>query len=73
MMTEQLRRAFAEAAKLSPKEQDAFGEWMLLELESEKRWAQLFADSQDMLEALGAEALEEHRRGETQVLDVENL
>ncbi len=72
-MTEQLRRAFAEAAKLSPKEQDAFGEWMLLELESEKRWAQLFADSQDMLEALGAEALEEHRRGETQVLDVENL
>ena len=72
-MTEQLRRAFAEAAKLSPKEQDAFGEWMLLELESEKRWAQLFADSQDILEALGAEALEEHRRGETQVLDVENL
>ena len=69
MMTKQLRRAFAEAAKLSPKEQDAFGEWMLLELESEKRWAQLFADSQDILEALGAEALEEHRRGETQPLE----
>jgi hypothetical protein len=38
-MTEQLEKAFAEAAKLSDEEQDAIAAWLLEELASEGRWA----------------------------------
>ena len=62
-MTAQLEKAFAEAKKLPPKEQDTFADWLLAELESERRWNQLFADSQDVLSKLAAEALAEHRIG----------
>ena len=68
-----LELAFAEATKLPPKEQDRFAEWLLAELASEKRWNQLFAESQDVLETLASEALDEHRRGETQELDPEKI
>ena len=67
-MTERLEQAFAEASRLTPAEQDALAEWLLAELESERRWTELFAASQEELAALAAEALEEHRRGETQEL-----
>ena len=54
-----LELAFAEATKLPPKEQERLAEWILAEPASEKRWAQLFAESQDVLEMLAAEALDE--------------
>ena len=47
--------------------------WLLAELESERRWAKSFADSQDVLATLAAEALAEPQRGETQELDPENI
>ena len=72
-MTEQLELAFAEAAKLSLKEQDRLAEWLLAELASEKRWNRRFAESQDVLEALATEALNEHRCGLTQELDPEKI
>ena len=65
-MTKLLEQAFAEASKLPPQEQDALADWLLAELESEKRWEKLFADSQDELSKLAAEALAEHQRGQTQ-------
>ena len=65
-MTQLLEQAFAEAAKLSPQEQDALADWLLMELQSENRWGKRFADSQDALAELGAEALSEHRAGKTQ-------
>ena len=65
-----LELAFAEATKLPPKEQDRLAEWLLAELDSERRWNQLFAESRDVLETLAAEALDEHRRGQTQELKV---
>jgi len=68
-MTELLEQAFAEASKLSPKEQDALAGWLLKELESESRWGRLFADSQEALGKLAAEAMAEHRSGHTQELD----
>ena len=68
-----LELAFAEATKLPPKEQDRLAEWLLAELASEKRWDQLFAESQDVLETLAAEALDEHRREQTQDLDPEKI
>ena len=68
-MTTRLELAFAEASKLEPQEQDVLADWFLKELESERRWGKLFADSQDVLSKMAAEALAEHRSGQTQVLD----
>lgn len=68
-----LELAFAEATKLPPKEQDRLAEWLLAELASERRWDKLFAESQDVLEMLATEALDEHRRGQTQELDPEKI
>lgn len=72
-MTTRLEQAFAEASKLPPTEQDQVADWLLAELESEKRWDKLFADSQDVLSKLAAEALAEHRRGQTQDFDPEKI
>lgn len=72
-MTKQLKRAFSEASKLSPEEQNILAEWLLTELSSEKRWSELFANSQDVLATLGQKALDEHRKGKTQELDPEKI
>jgi hypothetical protein len=71
-MTE-LERAFAEASKLPPKEQAALAAWILEEIASERRWDKAFADSADALAQLADEALAEHRRGQTQVLEPDKL
>jgi hypothetical protein len=72
-MTKLLERAVAEAAKLPEAEQDAFGAWMLVELESERRWDELFARSPDLLSALATEAILEDEAGETEPLDPEKF
>jgi hypothetical protein len=69
-MTAQLEKAFAEASKLSPSEQDALAEWLFAELQSEKRWTKQFADSQNTVSKLASEALAEHHSGHTQELDL---
>lgn len=68
-MTGSLQRAFDVASQLPPPEQDAIGNWLLAELESEKKWSDLFASSQDQLASLAKEALDEHARGDTRDLD----
>lgn len=55
-MTDLLQKAFAEASKLPPEEQEAIAQWLLQELESERRWDEAFAGSQDALAKLAAEA-----------------
>ena len=72
-MTARLEQAFTELSKLSPKEQDALADGLLAELESERQWDKRFADSQDVLSKLAAEALAEHRGGETQELDPDQI
>ena len=72
-MTNLLEQAFAEASKLSPQEQDAFANWILKELDSERRWQKTFDESQDDLAELADEALAEHNAGETQDLDPSQL
>lgn len=72
-MTQLLEQAFAEVAKLPDAEQDAFAAWIVEELASERQWLQSFAQSQDVLAHLAAEALAEHRAGHTQPLDVDQL
>ena len=68
-MTARLGQVFTEVSKLSPKEQDALADWLLAELESERRWDKRFADSQDEFSKLASEAVAEHRKGKTQELD----
>ncbi|MEA2693103.1 MAG: hypothetical protein QOJ16_2490 [Acidobacteriota bacterium] len=72
-MTRRLNQAFAEAAQLPEPEQDALADWLLAELESERRWDEAFSKSTDALDRLAEEALAEHRAGRTQDLDPENL
>ena len=70
-MTDLLERAFAEASKLPESEQDALASLFLAELESERRWSQAFASSQEQLATLADEALREFEAGETLPLDLE--
>ena len=72
-MTELLGKAFNEASKLSPDEQDELASLLLAELESERRWTSSFEKSQDALARLGREALEKHKRDETENLDPADL
>jgi hypothetical protein len=65
----QLELAFSEIEKLPPAERKEFVAWILEELHSEQRWANLFAESSDMLSNLADEALAEHKIKKTKKLD----
>jgi hypothetical protein len=68
-----LEMAIAATAKLPEQEQEAVGAWILAELESERRWDELFAKSQDVLAKLAEEARQEYRAGLTESLDPDKL
>jgi hypothetical protein len=68
-----LQQAVAEASKLPEAEQEAVGAWILAELESERRWDDLFAKSHDMLAKVAAEAIREDEAGLTQPLDPDDI
>lgn len=68
-----LDKVIAQAARLPEAEQEAFAAFMLAELESERRWDDLFARSQDLLAKMAAEAREEYRAGQTEPLDPDRL
>lgn len=72
-MTRLLEEAFDKASNLPEEDQDAVAALILEEIESERRWDELFAKSQDKLAELGQEALREHREGNTERLDPEDL
>ena len=72
-MEKLLEKAVCEAAKLPESEQQALGAWLLAEMESERRWAELFERPGIVLERMADEALEEHARGLTTPLDPEQL
>jgi len=68
-MSDRLKRAFAEAAKLPEEEQDDFAAFLLSELEDERRWREQFASSPEALAKLAAKARKEHSQGKTRPLD----
>jgi hypothetical protein len=68
-----LEKVVAEAKKLPDQEQEAFAAWALAELESEKRWDDLFARSQGLLARMAAEAGQDCRAGRTEPLDPKKL
>ena len=72
-MTELLRKAFEEASKLPPQEQDALASVLLEEIEGEEQWDATLAGTQDELAGLADAALAEHRAQKTKALDPENL
>ncbi len=68
-MTKLLKELIDKLSKLSPERQDELAAFLLAEMEDEARWDKSFAESQDALEKLADEALEEHKRGETRPLE----
>ena len=68
-MTTVLEAALAQVAKLPPEEQDVLATLLLDEMQSEQRWAKTLSESQSVLKSLAAEALAEHRAGNTKSLD----
>lgn len=67
-MTDLLEKAFKEASKLSPDEQDELAAVILADIESERRWQQLWSKSQESLSKLAKEALSDDETGETESL-----
>ena len=68
-----LQQAVEEASKLPEADQEAAGAWLLAELQSERRWDELFARSPELLSELAAEAIREDEAGLTEPLDFEEL
>jgi hypothetical protein len=68
-MTSLLEKAFQAASRLPTLEQNILARTLLDEIESEEKWADLFADSEDVLAQLAAEALREEEQGTTTELD----
>lgn len=69
-MTKMLQKALEEASKLPAAEQDALAARILEEIESERRWDELFARSPHVLEKLADEAMAEIRAGKTTPLKI---
>jgi len=63
-MTNLLEQAFIAASQLPELEQDFLARIILDEIESEKKWARLFFESQDVLARLAQEAVATHGRSE---------
>jgi len=72
-MTQLLDKAFEVASSLPESEQNDLARWLIEEIISEKKWGKAFADSEDILEKLADEALEEHAQGKTRLLDIDRL
>lgn len=68
-----LEQAVQELTKLPEAEQEAAGAWILAELESKRRWDDLFARSADLLSQMADEAIREDEAGLTQLLDPDRL
>ena len=72
-MSKLLERAIEEAHKLPERDQEAIGALLLAEIESERKWDELFARPSAAIERMAEEALEEHRSGKTTPLDPDGL
>ncbi len=62
-MTDLLEKAFENASKLAPHEQDALAKLLLDEIEADRTWDNAFAKSPDSLASLAAEATRERLAG----------
>ena len=72
-MGEALEKAISEALKLPEKEQEAIAAWLPAEIESDRRWDELFGKSSSVPERMADEALKEDEQGLTTPLDPDQL
>jgi hypothetical protein len=72
-MTATLQKAFDEAAKLPDQEQELLASWLMAELAAEDAFDLAIASSGEKLAGLATAALAEHRSGQTEPLDPEQL
>ena len=72
-MTKALKKAFEAASRLPDADQDELAAAIIEELEADERWEAAFARSQNALERLADEALEEYRAGRTEPIDPDAL
>ncbi len=68
-MTRLLEDAIRKADKLSEDEQNALASQILETIEDEEAWREVLRKNSGKLRKLAANALDEHRRGETRPLD----
>ena len=68
-MSDTLQRAFEEASKLPPEEQDRVGHALLEELEDRRAWAEKFAATPHILEKLAEEARADDAAGRCRPLE----
>ena len=68
-MTQALSAAVASAAKLPEEEHNVLAAILLEEMESEERWSALFAGSQNLLEQMASEAIQDFQAGRVQPID----
>ena len=68
-MTSLLSEAFTRAMLLPSEDRDALALILLAEMDSGRRWDQLFAQSQNQLAKLAEEALAEFKEGKTRPFD----
>jgi len=67
-MTMLLEKAFSEAQKLDARDQDVLASIIMEEMLAERKWDNAFVRSQNQLEKLADEALEDLRNGKTKPL-----
>ncbi len=60
-MTKLLEKAFKKVSQLPEIEQNTIAKWLLEELETDSNWERKFAESEDILDILANEALENCR------------
>ena len=72
-MTKLLEQAFKRASELTEVEQNVLAKWVMEELDSENKWDKAFAGSEDILEKLADEALNEYKQGKTKPLSLKEL
>jgi len=72
-MTKLLEKAFKKASQISEIDQNTLARWLMGELEAERKWDQMFAESEDILDVLADEALNAFKRGKTKTLDIKKL
>ena len=70
-MNDLLQKAFERASALPTDEQERLARFLLAELESGQKWADLFSrpESGSLLDRLADEALSDHRAGRTRRLE----
>ena len=72
-MTKLAAEAWEKLQELDDAEQDRLARLILDDIESERRWDELFAKSQDLLGEMAAEAKAEYEAGLTDELTADKL